>query len=193
MDTLIRRTRTVAPTVEPLTTSQAKKQLEIADSDTTHDDQIELLITAAREQWENDTDAATITQTWAETFAEFKDGMRLSMRPVISISSITYYDSNNAQQTLASSVYGLDAATRQIRLKSDQTWPGTYDRWDAITVTFTAGYGSSGSDVPAVARQAMLLWLGYHFENRDMMDIDNSRGQRAYELLVRRYMRASYP
>lgn len=193
MDTLIRRARTVAPTVEPLTTSQAKKQLEIGDSDTNHDDQVELLITAAREQWENDTDSATTTQTWTETFEEFSDGMRLSMRPVISISSITYYDTGDDQQTLGTSVYVLDPATRQIRLKSDQVWPGVYDRWDAITVTFTAGYGDSGSDVPAVARQAMLLWIAYHFENRDMMNADDSREQKAYQMLVRRYMRSTYP
>lgn len=193
MDTLIRRKRTVAPAIEPITTSQAKKQLEIADSDTTHDDQIELLIQEVREQWEHDTDSATITQTWTQTFEEFKDGMQLAMRPIISISSITYYDGDNTQQTLASSVYSLDDTTRQIRLDVDQTWPTTKSRWDAITVTFTAGYGASASDVPAIAKQAMLYLTGYMFENRDMLVSDAAYTQKPYELLTRRYMRTSYP
>lgn len=45
------------PTVEPLTLNEAKKQLEIATSDTTHDGQLAQMIQEAREQWEHDTDS----------------------------------------------------------------------------------------------------------------------------------------
>lgn len=193
MDNLIRLRRSVAPAVEPLTTSQAKQQINWADDDTTHDDKLELAITAAREEWENNTDSATTTQTWVQTFAEFRDGMRLGMRPVIAISGITYYDINNTQQTLSTSVYGLDVGTRQLRLKVDQDWPSTQDRWDCIEVTFTAGYGAAGADVPAIARMAMLLSLAWHFENPDMMAIDNSKDRQAYRNLVAQYQRSSYP
>lgn len=193
MDNLIRLRRTVAPAVEPLTTSQAKQQINWPDDDTTHDDKLELAITAAREQWEHDTDSATTTQTWVQTFAEFSDGMRLAMRPVIAVSGITYYDINNTQQTLSTSVYSLDAGTRQLRLQVDQDWPNTQDRWDCVEVTFTAGYGATGTSVPAVARQAMLLSLAWHFENPDMLAVDNSNDMRAYRNLVAQYQRSSYP
>ncbi len=38
------------------------------------------------------------------------------------------------------------------------------------TITFTAGYGPTPSDVPAPLRQAMLLLVSYGYEHRDSTD-----------------------
>lgn len=188
-----RATLVTAPTSEPITLTQAKKQLEISPSDNAHDDHITLLIQTAREQWEHDTDSACLTQTWSVTLKEvIDDEIYLPKRPIQSITSITYYDSLNAQQTLSTSVYGLDAAARAVRLKHMQIWPFMLDRWDAMTVTYVCGYTSS-SLVPAAAKQAMLLLVGKYFENRDMLNNDIIYKDEAYEALVRRFMRSSYP
>jgi uncharacterized phiE125 gp8 family phage protein len=186
-----RSTIVTAPASEPLTTDEAKAQCYIASSDTSHDQELLNLIQAAREQWEHDTDSAAITQTLKMNLPSFRDSaIQLLSRPVQSITSITYFDDGNATQTLATDVYSLDAAARCVRLNFDKVWPSTYTRWDAVTINYVAGY-TSRQLVPAVAKQAMLLLVGYYFEQHG--DNDRLYDMRAYEALVRRYMRSSYP
>jgi uncharacterized phiE125 gp8 family phage protein len=181
-----------APVSEPITLAEAKKQLELSPTDTAHDAQLSLLIQAAREQWEADTDSACLTQTWKVTAEEFYDDeIYLPKRPVQSITHIKYYDSGDVLQTLNTSVYDLDQSCRAVRLKNLQVWPAVSDRWDAIAITYVAGYAQSYL-VPAIAKQAMLLLVGYYFDaNRG--DNDRNNDQRAYEALVTKFMRSNYP
>lgn len=146
---------------------------------------------AAREQWEKDTSEFYIRRTMRLTL-DCLDEFRFPHRPIYSISSITYYDTDNAQQTLATSVYELDANDGYVRLKYEQEWPDTAVRWDAVQVNYTLGEHEDSTSVPAVAKQAMLLLVGYYFDaNRG--DNDRPNDQRAYERLVAKYMRSSYP
>ena len=181
-----------APVSEPITLAEAKKQLELSPTDTAHDAQLSLLIQAAREQWEADTDSACLTQTWKVTAEEFDDDeIYLPKRPVQSITHVKYYDSGDVLQTLSTSVYDLDQSCRAVRLKNLQVWPAVSDRWDAITITYVAGYAQSYL-VPAIAKQAMLLLVGYYFDaNRG--DNDRNNDQRAYEALVTKFIRSNYP
>lgn len=183
--TLSRPELVTGPATEPVTTTEAKKHLEISGSD--HDGHVDRLIQAAREQWEHDTQQFLVSQTWRQ----YLDGcceFRFQHRPVSAITSVTYYDSSNASQTLASSVYELDTANNRFRLKPDQDWPVTYTRWDAVTVNYTM----SGI-VKEIDKQAVLLLVGFYFENRDMLMSEAMQSLRSYELLVRRFMRSSYP
>lgn len=180
------------PVSEPITLQQAKKQIEIGASDTNHDDHIELLIQTAREQWEHDTDSCVITQTLSVVTDDFDHDIYLPKRPIQSIEWIKYYDAGNTLQTLATSIYSLDAPFGAVRLKYNELWPVSIDRWDAVEIRYVAGY-SDATQVPAIAKQAMLLLIGKYFENRDMMANDTMYTDAAYENLVRRFMRASYP
>lgn len=164
-----------APSVEPVSSTEAKLHLKI-DSDTTDDNLIAYLIQAAREQVESYTNRALISQTWDLSLDEFPDNTTsdgydivLSKSPVASITSITYKDTDGASQTLASSVYGLDTYNEpnHIYLKYGQSWPSTYDETGAITIRFTAGYGATGSTVPASIRAAMMLIIGHLYEHRE--------------------------
>lgn len=182
---------TTAPVAEPVSLTEAKKQCEIATADTAHDDHLALIIAAVRQQWEADTQEHLIAQTWELKLPYFCE-LQFPHRPVASITSVSYYDSGNSSQTLSTSVYELDAARNQLRLKYQQVFPATSDRWDAVTVTYVVGANASSTTVPAVAKQAMLLLIGYYFDaNRG--DNDKQYDMRAYEALVSRYMRSSYP
>ena len=195
MSTTIQVTRptvSVEPVIEPITLTEAKKQCELSLTDSAHDDQLTLLIQAAREQWEHDTDCSVISQTLYVHADCFGDKIPLPRRPISSITSIQYYDSANALQTLSSSIYTLNPSARCIELKYLQTWPDFVDRWDAVKVTYVAGYASA-SAVPAIHKQAMLLLVGHYFENRDMLMSDAITSVRAYESLVKKFMRSSYP
>jgi len=188
-----RATLLTAPTSEPITLAEAKKQCELSLTDTAHDDQLMMLIQAAREQWEHDTDSACLTQTWTVTLECFLDDViYLPKRPVASVTHVKYYDSGNTLQTLSTSVYALDPAARAIRLKYLQAWPDAVYRWDAITITYVCGYASAAL-VPAIHKAAMRLLIGHYFENRDMLMSDALTSIRAYECLVKKFMRASYP
>lgn len=189
--------RTTGPTVEPITLEQAKDHCEIAASETAHDDKLVGFIRAAREQVENDTQQALVNQTFTLSLDEFPgDGkIWLPMKPVQSITSITYYDSANAQQTLSSSIYGLLAAKRLVYREYDQSWPSHVVKPGGIVVTFVAGYGTSKANVPHVLRQAMLLQISKWFEHRgDELAVHGSGTyDQAYNALIKRFLRSSYP
>lgn len=188
-----RATLVTGPTTEPVTLAEARKQLELSPSDTAHDDHLALLIQAAREQWEHDTDSACLTQTWRVNTCEWDAyTIPLPKRPVQSITSITYYDTANVSQTLSTDIYSLDAASRAVKLKYRQVWPAIADRWDAITITYVAGY-TSVANVPAIHKQAMRLLISHYFENRDMLMSAALQSMPAYEALVSRFLRTSYP
>jgi uncharacterized phiE125 gp8 family phage protein len=111
--------------------------------------------------------------------------------PIHSITSIQYFDGSNTLQTLASSQYQLHGD--QIRLAYLVTLPATVSRWDAWQVTYKAGHSQDGQSVPEAARAAILMLVAHYFENRDMVMSDALQTMRPYEMLVRRFMRASYP
>lgn len=179
----------VAPASEPVSLSDAKKHLEIAEADGTHDEQVSRLITAARQRWEKDTQRATVSRTYVENLSEWPDeNWRFYHRPIIGVTSIQYYDADNAQQTLSSSIYSLDGPERRLFLAVDQDWPITETRWDAITITYTAGQ----TDTDAIAKQGMLLLIDFMFELRGTTKEKDSV-IRAYDNLVEPYKRPSYP
>ena len=180
------------PTVEPVTLTEAKRQLFLSEADPSNDAEMIDRIQAAREQWEHDTDSAVLTQTLSVT-AEFFRGREIMLpsRPIQSITHVKYYNTDNTLTTLSSALYSLDAKERAIRLGWDSSWPTLYSRWDAAIVTYVAGYATAAT-VPQIAKQAMLLLIAYyHYANRGDNDRQNDR--RAYENLVLRFMRSTYP
>lgn len=194
MLTVSKPTLVTAAVLKPVTRTQAKKHCEIPNDDTTHDDQIDLLIDTATAEFEADTDMALLSQTWrvyAMTWGEC-EALPLPHRPIQSISSVKYYDLSNVQQTLSSSVYSLDTPMRTLRLAYGQDWPQQIDdRWDAIQVNYIAGWATV-AEVPKTAVQAILLLIGYYFgQNRG--DNDRANDKRAYESLIAKHWRPTYP
>lgn len=180
------------PTAEPITLAEAKRQLFLAESDISQDAELLTRIQAAREQWEHDTDTVMLTQTLSVT-AEMFAGRKIELtgRPIQSITSIVYYDENDTLQTFSSSKYSFNAPEREIELKWNEVWPVTEIRWDAVKITYVAG-NLSVAAIPAIAKQAMMLLITYYqYGNRG--DNDRPNDLRAYEALVRRFMRSSYP
>lgn len=178
-----RLVRTVAPTLEPLTESELRQQINYSDDDT--DELIRGYISAAREMFEVDTERALLSQTWTLKLNEFPDDhIELRLCPLGSVSSITYTDSDGASQTLATTVYLVsNSDPARITLKYGQVWPATYDQADAITVTFTAGY-SSELLVPAKAKQAIRMLAGHWYQNREAIGQVGSEIALGYESLV---------
>lgn len=151
------QTITSAPSDELLTVEEAKRHLRVFDGSL--DDEVATLIRAARDYCErfcNRTLRSTVTRTISDS-EWWCDALRLPFPPLLSVSSITYYDTANASQTLATSNYYVATPTDDggfVRWKDNATIPALYTRDDAITVTYTTGYASLTS-IPPVVVQAM--------------------------------------
>lgn len=121
---------------------------------------------------------AMITQTWVMKLPDFPAGCRivLPLPPLQSVTSITYLDTNNASQTLASSEYvvvkGGEIAKGYIELAEGSSWPSTYDHPEAVTITFVAGYGDDASDVPGNIKAAGLLMVDDLYRHRSSQSVD---------------------
>ena len=179
----VRRSLTLvtAPPAEPVTTAEAKSHLRVDDSDS--DTLIGTLVTAARQHIDardGILGRALVEQTWDMKLDEFPapgSGIMVPMPPLISVSSITYTDTNGDSQTLAASEYQVVGAggygRGEIVEAHSKSWPSTRDVPEAVTVRFTCGYESSASPkdydaaVPQVIKQAMLLMVADMYENRE--------------------------
>lgn len=161
--------RTVAPTVTPVTVADAKTHLRIDDSDS--DSYISELIEVAAEAVTEMAGKALITQTWQIKTGQVvgRAKLYLPFAPVQSITSIAYFDADDASQSADTADYALkgDDDRAWIEPVGMGQWPSMYDRTDALTVTYVAGYGASPSNVPANLRQAVKMLVGHWYENRE--------------------------
>ena len=156
-----------------ITTSEAKSHLRVTHS--TDDTYIDALIAAAHEEVHQYTNRQIMTATWKLYLDSFPDKIELKKLPIQSITTIQYYDEDNALQTLASTEYktSLNAVPALIETADNDTdWPDTYDRSDAVCITFVAGWASSAS-VPADIKHALKLIIGNLYDYRD--DLANKR------------------
>jgi len=151
---------------EPLTTAEAKTHLRVTAA--TDDTYIDTLVKAARYIAENELRRSLITQTWVRTLDEFPDAIELHYPPIVSVTSVKYYDTAGAQQTLAASQYSLDYQSEPgwIVPAHDVVWPDTLDAINAVEVIYTAGYGTA-ADVPQTIKAWILLQVGHLYENRE--------------------------
>jgi len=166
-------TRQTAPAVEPVTLSEAKAHLRIDSSD--EDTLISTLITAAREWCEEYLDRSLIHQQYVMRLDSFPYEIELPRPPMATSGTttaltLTYTLGDDSTAVLAATEYRIDrnstpGVVRQLR---EGTWPANLDDQNAITVTWWAGYGSSGSSVPAAIRSAMLMLVAHLWRNREM-------------------------
>ncbi|MGB3390760.1 MAG: head-tail connector protein, partial [Pseudaminobacter sp.] len=177
--------RTVAPVNMPVSLSEAKAHLRVD-----HDDQDDLITaqikaaTAWLDGYAGILGRALITQTWRQDFAGFADRLTLPVSPVIAVVSVSYFDAGNVQQTLDTGVYDLfaDARGAYVTLRPGQSWPASFRRTDAVSVTFTAGYDAA-ADVPEPIRQAILLIVQRLFDGADT-EIDSAIERTVHALIA---------
>lgn len=105
--------------------------------------------------------------TWYLYLDTLPTEILLQWCPVTAVSSVKYYDSDNALQTLGTSYYDTDINSEPARITESYgyTFPATRDKTNAVTIEFTAGYADADS-VPGPIKTAILLMVAHNYENR---------------------------
>lgn len=169
--------QTVAPAKQPVTLRELKTQLRIeADDEKVH---LESLIAAAVVHVESLTRRQLITATWELTldrFPQYRCGRSelLIPRPRLRTAAIAYIDGDGDSQTWDPSKYRVDTKAEPGRIEPafGQTWPSTRRVSNAVTVTFTSGYGDEAADVPINLCHAVKIVAAFMAEHRGA-DLDN--------------------
>ena len=165
----MRLTQTTAPTVEPVTLTEAKAHMRVdGDED---DARLTALITAARNHCEVYTNRQFITASWKLYCDHFENVQLIPRPPFQSVTSITYVDLDGDTQTVTATIYTTDLIDEpgRILLADGQTWPSHRgSQEDRVIIEYKAGYGLTASTVPQNIRTAMLFWIeGVYDGNKD--------------------------
>jgi uncharacterized phiE125 gp8 family phage protein len=131
---------------------------------------IDTWISSARIAAEDYQHRSYITQIIDLAYDYWPSGEILLPRPpTIAVNNIKYYDTNNLEYTVDSSLYFVDvnATPARIVLNDGQSWPNvTLRPIRGFVVNYGAGYGATGSDVPDRIKDAIYLYCAYRYENR---------------------------
>lgn len=137
----------------------------------TQDQYVQQLVRAVQDQLEPPNGwlgRALTTAEYRLTLPRFGERITLPAPPVQSVDAIEYRDRNGDTQTVDPDDYRLiDTDPAVVTIRNDKSWPDTLDDApDAVTITFTAGYGDHAEDVPTVIRQWMLMQVSQMFDIR---------------------------
>jgi uncharacterized phiE125 gp8 family phage protein len=179
------------PSAQPVDLVEAKSQCRIDVDD--DDALVSGYIEAATTHVENVTNRQLITATWELTLDYWPMSIDIPRAPLQSVVSVQYVDTAGTTTTLATNQYrwratsGPFAARGNITRNYGVSWPSLYDVSDPVIVRFTAGYGTSGADVPAPLRQAILMLVAHWYINREAVGAVGEEIALAFDALVGPY------
>jgi len=97
-----------------------------------------------------------------------KNYIELPKPPAVSVTSVVYFDDSDNQSTWATSNYYVDNVSEPARivLRDGGTWPTDLRNANGLQVNYTAGYGTSTTDVPEAIRVAIQQYALNMYEHR---------------------------
>ena len=155
-------TAVTASTALALTTVDANDHLKgLYDENDAH---LLRLIAAATVYVEKRYGTHLLNATVTETFEGWTNSnfMRLARAPVVSITSIKYYDADGTQQTWAASNYILTAPENlpgEVEVAPDISLPSTDARTYPWEVIYVSGYGAAETAIPDNIQHALRLLI----------------------------------
>jgi uncharacterized phiE125 gp8 family phage protein len=153
--------RLTDPTEEPLSLEDLKTQLRI-DTDT-EDDLILRLARAAREQVEQLTGRAMLTQSWQQSFDDWGEGsLFLDIAPARAVTEVSVLQEDGSEEIIPAADYLLNGQ----RVVFTGAMPKPSFPQNGIHVTFEAGQ-SDAADIPAALVQATALLTAHYYERRE--------------------------
>ena len=182
--------RLSGPAIEPITLDALKAHLRITG--TAEDAELSLFIAAAREQIEELTGRALITQEWRLTLDRWPgarhvwwDGVQqgaigdlegaaafnaveLPRYRLQTVNELRVLGTDGTPTTVALTDFVVDIEQEPGRLvlRSGSTWPVALQTANAIEIDYTAGYGVTANSVPAALRLAILQMAANAYQHR---------------------------
>lgn len=180
----------VAPTVEPVSLTEAKGWTKVDLSSTAEDALLQGLISAAREFCE-----------WKKGYAFYEQTLRVSFNgwpcgrhwialpratPLRSIENVTYTDSTGTH-VVSSASYNLDQISipGKIVFDEDYSWPDI-DMYapNPITIDYVAGSPNTSptTPFPSAVKIAMQLLIEHWYRNREAVVVGSTAAATGVEL-----------
>lgn len=161
-----------APVNDPVTLNEVKEHIHVDFYD--EDARIADFIKAATQRLDGRDGSlgrCLVTQTWNLTLDRFTSEIAIPLPPCQSIDAITYVDPDGVTQTLAPTEYQAFALGTvegaKVRPAYGKSWPTIRNVPEAVTITFTAGFGDDPEDIPEPIRTAIKMRVGHLFEHRE--------------------------
>jgi len=166
------------PSVEPVTLAEARAWCRLESDDTANDTVLTLLIQAMRERAENITGRAFVQRTLRLSLPAFPGfTIELPYPPLVSVTSVKYYDAAGVQQTVDPADYEVDTDREPgcVQPAYGETWQYTRAMFNAVQIVYEAGYAPTGSptdyreNMPASLKLWMQTNMAALFENREQI------------------------
>lgn len=159
---------TTPPAIEPITLDDALEHCKANSG--TEDNWFYRAIKAARTVAEKYQRRAYIEQTLQVTFNVIPDSpIYLPRSPVISVDNVNVIDIDDIATAIATTNYTIDLDSNPARLYTidGYSYPTITTRAiKSFIITYTAGYGSTADSVPDDVKAALLLYVGYLYNNK---------------------------
>lgn len=156
---------------EPVSAAEAARHLRIDADDPGYAD-LDAKITAARQHVEQFLGVSIVQATRIvklDAFPADREAVPLPNGPVVSLTSISYVDTDGATQAVTGAVVKSTDFDDILVPAYGTDWPTARDQVDAVTITYTAGM-MSGSPLTLAnenIKAGILLVLGDIWENRE--------------------------
>ncbi len=172
------------PATEPVTAAELRAHL-VETTDSLPDATANALIAEARQEIEDQTGMAFITQSWRLSLDDWPSGadpwwdgvrqmavselagarrtLQLPRYPLQSITSVTVYDdAGDDTAVVVATTFDVDTYRKpgRMTLRTGATWPIALRQSNAIQVIYVAGYGAA-IDVPAPIKRAIKQMAAY--------------------------------
>jgi uncharacterized phiE125 gp8 family phage protein len=151
----------------PITVEEAKKQLNIPAGVSIWDTQIESYIRSCLAYFENHY-TTLIETTYLAYFNTFTRTSLLERAHLRSIEEVSYFDTDNVEQIVASSNYYTTLADyfSYLIFVDDFNIPQTYNRPQIFKVKFKAGIATDHTDTPEDIKQGFKMYVAYMYANK---------------------------
>jgi uncharacterized phiE125 gp8 family phage protein len=152
---------------EPVTLAEAKAQVRMVE-DTSEDTFITSLIAPARAYVERISRRFFVAATRTETFRRWGDYLEIHRSPIASVTSVKYSVSDDPTDDISYTGFAADLNSYPFRIYPALGGTGfpELDAGQTITVVYTSGAIASTSEEYLIGKRAMLLLIGFWFDNR---------------------------
>ena len=179
------------PSVEPVTLADMKAHLRV-----THDSEDSLLLSlvkAAREELEQATGLALISQGWRLYLDCWPatQTVLIHKAPVAALSTVTVYDLAGAPFSPPLAGFVLDRFSRPARIALPDAVAAPGKKLNGIEIDLTAGFGATGVEVPDGLKRAIMLLAAhwYEFRGAETFDRESAAWPPSFDRFVSRYHR----